>query len=183
MADAPAALRQIRNVLLPGGTFILEFANKRNLKSILRYFFRRQSWNPFSPESVEFAPLNFDFHPTTLRGWLTSLGYHIERTLPVSHFRVDLLKRLVPPALLAGLDSIFQWTGAWGQFSPSIFVRAGVPGMSVRRPDRMDIKTYFKCPECNHSPLSIVDPHILCPNCGRSWNISNGIYDFRGDEP
>ena len=46
MADAPLALRQIRQVLQPGGTFILEFANKRNLKAVLRYLLRRQSWSP-----------------------------------------------------------------------------------------------------------------------------------------
>ena len=123
MADAPAALRQVRNVLHPGACFILEFANKRNLKSILRYWLHLQPWNPFSPESVEFAPLNFDFHPRTFADLLTSLGFHIEKTLTVSYFRIDLLKRTIPPRLLAGLDSIFQWTGALGQFSPSVFVR------------------------------------------------------------
>ncbi len=183
MADAPAALRQVRDVLQPGGKFILEFANKRNTKSILRYWLHRQSWNPFTPESVEFAPLNFDFHPATLRGWLTSLGFHIEKTLPVSHFRIDLLKRIVPPGLLAGIDSIFQWTGTWGQFSPSVFVRSGLPGMSIPPPDQKDIKSFFKCPECLHSPLAFTDQQITCPNCGNKWNISGGIYDFRGDEP
>jgi len=53
MADAPLALAQVRRVLQPGALFILEFANKRNLKSILRYLFRRQNWNPFSQEPVE----------------------------------------------------------------------------------------------------------------------------------
>ena len=36
MADAPKALKQIRNVMSANGTFILEFANKLNLKAILR---------------------------------------------------------------------------------------------------------------------------------------------------
>lgn len=183
MAEAPAALRQVRNILQPGGKFILEFANKRNLKSILRFLSHRQTWNPFTPESVEFVPLNFDFHPATLRGWLTGLGFSIERTLPVSHFRIDLLKRIVPPGLLAGIDSIFQWTGSWGQFSPSVFVRASLPGLSVQPPVQKDIKSFFKCPECNHSPLTITDQQITCPKCGRKWNIVDGIYDFRGDEP
>ena len=62
MADARAALDQVRSALQAGAIFILEFANKRNLKSILRYTFHRQAWNPFSPEPIEFADLNFDFH-------------------------------------------------------------------------------------------------------------------------
>ena len=37
MADAPAALRQVRAALADGGAFVLEFANKRHLKSIVRF--------------------------------------------------------------------------------------------------------------------------------------------------
>ena len=182
MADAPAALGQVRAVLQPGASFILEFANKRNLKSILRYALRRQDWNPFSLRSVEFAPLNFDFHPVALRRVLTKLGFHIERTLTVSHFRIDLLKRTIPPALLAGLDSILQWTGALVQFTPSVFLRLCVNGEKVPSVAQKDIRYYFKCPECKHSPLTSEDRAIACPACGRRWNISEGIFDFRGDK-
>ena len=182
MADAPAALRQVRNVLRPGACFILEFANKRNLKSILRYLLRLQPWNPFALESVEFAPLNFDFHPRSLHGWMASLGFHIEKTLTVSHFRIGLLKRTIPPNLLAGLDSIFQWTGAFGQFTPSVFLRARVIGDNVRSKEQNDPSSYFKCPECEFSPLVITDPQIICPSCKCHWNKSGGIFDFRGDD-
>jgi SAM-dependent methyltransferase len=182
MADAPAALRQVRSVLQPGAIFILEFANKRNIKSILRYLLRKQTWSPFTPESVEFAPLNFDFHPSSVRGWLISLGFHVEKTLTVSHFRIGLLKRIFPPGLLAGIDSIFQWTGAWAQFSPSVFLRARVAGESTPPTEQIKVSSYFKCPECGHAPLEINDQKITCPACTRKWNISGGIYDFRGDD-
>jgi ubiquinone/menaquinone biosynthesis C-methylase UbiE len=181
MADAPAALRQIRNVMRPGACFILEFANKRNLKSILRYALRLQSWNPFTPESVEFAPLNFDFHPHTLRRALSGLGFRIEKILTVSYFRIGLLKRTIPPALLAGIDSIFQWTGILAQLSPSIFLRARVIGQNIPADIPKDLSAYFKCPECENSPLEITKEQIVCPKCGHHWNIAGGIYDFRGD--
>ena len=180
MADAPAALRQVRNTLQSGAIFILEYANKRNLKAILRYALRRQTWNPFTPESVEFAPLNFDFHPRALRGWLTSLDFHVEKTLTISHFRIDLLKRTIPASLLAGFDSILQWTGALGQFSPSVFLRARVMGEGILAGEQKNIASYFKCPECGHSPLVITERKIICPACKRKWGISDGIYDFRG---
>jgi SAM-dependent methyltransferase len=182
MADAPAALRQVRNVLQPGACFILEYANKRNLKSIMRYWLHLQTWNPFTPESVEFAPLNFDFHPRSLRALLMSLGFHIEKTLAVSYFRIGLLKRTIPPSLLAGLDSIFQWTGAVGEFSPSVFLRARAIGENVSFEEYKDLATYFKCPNCEYSPLVITDPQILCPSCKCHWDISDGIYDFRGGD-
>src|SRR5512138_1258454 len=95
MADAPRALGQVKNVLGAGGVFILEFANKLNLKAIVRYLLGRQKWSPFTLEPVEFVKLNFDFHPKSIRFWLKELGFVIEKTLTVSHFRVGLLKRLV----------------------------------------------------------------------------------------
>ena len=182
MADAQAALRQVRNVMQPGACFILEFANKRNLKSILRYTLHLQTWNPFTPDSVEFAPLNFDFQPRTLFEWLKNLGFQIEKILPVSHFRINLLKRTISPALLAGLDSILQGTGSLGQFSPSVFLRARVLGKNNVSEGHKELASYFKCLECGHSPLVITDQHILCPACKHTWNISGGIFDFRGDD-
>ncbi len=182
MADAPAALRQVRNVMRPGGKFILEFANKRNIKSILRYALHLQTWSPFAPESVEFTTLNFDFHPRSVHDWLTNLGFRIEKTLTVSHFRINLLKQIIPPGLLAGLDSVFQWTGMVAQYTPSVFLLARVVGENPLPRDKYDISASFKCPECGHAPLIIADQQILCPDCKRTWNITGGIYDFRGDE-
>ncbi|MCK7481989.1 MAG: hypothetical protein M0C28_36155 [Candidatus Moduliflexus flocculans] len=87
MADAPKALGQIQNVLQPGATFILEFANKLNLKSILRYWLGRQSWNPFTLEPVEFVKLNFDFHPQSYPQLAGRTGFHAsKRRLTVSTF-------------------------------------------------------------------------------------------------
>src|SRR5574342_138047 len=48
MADARKALQQVRNILQPGATFILEYANKFNLKAIFRYLLGMQKWSPFT---------------------------------------------------------------------------------------------------------------------------------------
>lgn len=182
MADAPAALRQVSNVLQPGATFILEFANKRNIKAILRYLLHRQSWNPFGLDPVEFAPLNFDFHPHEVRSWLSELGFQVEKTLAVSHFRIGFLKRTFPAAFLAGLDSLLQWTGVLWQFTPSVFIKARAKGEGTRSIPADPI-LYFKCPECGHTPLEIQENSLACPSCSHTWKIMDGIYDFRGDEP
>jgi ubiquinone/menaquinone biosynthesis C-methylase UbiE len=181
MADAPAALHQVRNVLKPGSSFILEFANKRNIKAILRYAVHRQSWNPFGHEPVEFAPLNFDFHPRAIRGWLHREGFTIKKILAVSHFRVEALKRTVPPGILAGLDSLLQWTGALLQLTPSVFIKSTVEEGTTRAIPA-DPVAFFKCPECGHYPLSSQGEHLACPACSHSWHIQDGIFDFRGDE-
>jgi ubiquinone/menaquinone biosynthesis C-methylase UbiE len=178
MSDAQAALKQVRDTLQPGATFILEFANKRNIKAILRYALRRQTWNPFTPGQVEFAPLNFDFQPRSVFSWLTDLGFQIEKIRTVSHFRVGFLKRTVPAAILASLDALLQWTGSFFQYSPSIFVRASLPG-EIARTSRDDILSYFKCPNCGGAPLQKSTEYLSCPSCGSRWPVEDGIYNFK----
>jgi SAM-dependent methyltransferase len=177
MADAPLALRQVRLVMQPGGTFILEYANKRNLKAILRFLFRRQQWNPFTPEPVEFTTLNFDFHPKAVRQWLSDCGFILERQLTVSHFRMGLAKRLIPLKLLVGLDSAMQLTGNWWQFTPSVFMRARAAATDTAS----NPSGFFACPECRHAPLEEAADRLTCPACGRRWAIRDGIYDFRDE--
>lgn len=179
MADAPKALEQVRNVLGSSGIFILEFANKLNLKAILRYLLGRQKWSPFTLEPVEFVKLNFDFHPRAIRNWLKELGFEIEKTLTLSHFRVGFLKRIVPTSILVFLDSLFQWTGALWQLSPSVFVKAKAEGGKQRNEIPDNPLLFFKCPECGHSPLIEKKECLECSSCRKKWEVKDGIYDFR----
>jgi DNA-directed RNA polymerase subunit RPC12/RpoP len=39
--------------------------------------------------------------------------------------------------------------------------------------------SYFKCPECGHSPLLEKQNYLECSNCGKKWGVKDGIYDFR----
>jgi ubiquinone/menaquinone biosynthesis C-methylase UbiE len=184
MADAPKALEQVKKVMRLGGSFILEFANKLNLKAIVRYWLGRQAWNPFSLEPVEFVKLNFDFHPAGIRNWLTEQGFTVEKTLTVSHFRVGLLKRLLPTSILVFFDSLFQWTGRWWQLSPSVFVKAirGKPmddNSQETFPRFANVSVFFKCPDCGIAQLEHRKTHLECYSCGKKWEFKDGIYDFR----
>ncbi|MBV6402170.1 MAG: Ubiquinone/menaquinone biosynthesis C-methyltransferase UbiE [Anaerolineales bacterium] len=180
MADAPKALGQVRNVLGANGVFILEFANKHNLKAILRYWLGRQTWNPFTLEPVEFVKLNFDFHPQAIRQWLTGLGFAIEKMLTLSHFRMGVLKRIIPASILVFFDSILQWTGAWIQMTPSVFVKAQLKTGDLRLADLpSDVRYYFKCPSCEHHPLVDKKEYLECGNCNKKWGVKDEIYDFR----
>ena len=180
MADAPKALEQIKNVMSANGTFILEFANKLNLKAILRYLLRKQKWSPFTLEPVEFVELNFDFHPKAVQNWLKDLGFSIERILTLSHFRVGFLKRVVPIGILVFLDSILQWTGALWQYTPSVFVKAVGGNQDAGNTNReLSVLEFFKCPDCGYSPLVDKFDHLECSSCKKMWEFKDGIYDFR----
>jgi ubiquinone/menaquinone biosynthesis C-methylase UbiE len=178
MADAPRALAGVHAALQPGATFILEFANKLNLKSLLRYALGRQSWSPFARAPVEFAALNFDFHPAAVRDWLKAAGFALQRTLTVSHFRMAWLKRWVPVGVMVFFDSLLQWTGAFWQLTPSVFIKARAQGEASPAAQRVPLE-YFKCPACGGWPLAPGADHLVCPDCKRRWGFQNGIYDFR----
>lgn len=178
MADAQRALSQICGVLQTDAVFILEYANKHNLKAIARYLLGRQAWSPFTLEPVEFTKLNFDFHPRAIRTWLGQAGFQVERQLTVSHFRLNLIKRWLPLSWLVRLDALAQWTGNWWQLTPSVFLRARVSGNTFPAAPGM----FFRCPECGHVPLEETMAVVACPDCGQQWAIRDGIYDFRGED-
>ena len=173
--DVPRVLQQVRRVLAPAGTFILEFANKRHLKAILRYWLRRQTWNPFALEPVEFVELNFDFHPKWMAARLQEADFTIQRRLAVSHFRVPLLKRYIPARLLAAMDGLVQWTGAWWQLSPSIFIRARQRKSGPPPP----ADGFFRCPRCGGRDWQRSEIMLTCKTCDARWAIDDGIHDFK----
>lgn len=178
LVEPGRALNQVQRVLQNDAIFILEYANKRNVKSILRYLLGRQTWNPFSPDPVEFASLNFDFHPATVRTWLRAAGFIIDRQLTVSHFRIDFLKRTLPLGLLVKLDSLAQLSGNMWQLSPSVFVsnRVRADG-STQASESAD--AYFSCPACRQSIIPDTPPELVCPVCAARFPVVDGIYDMR----
>ena len=184
IADVPRALLQVKNVMRPGGTFILEFANKLNLKAIFRYWLGQQKWSPFTREPVEFAKLNFDFHPKAIQYWLDQMDFTIQQTLTLSYFRIGWLKRIVPTGILVFFDSLLQWTGMLWQVSPSVFVkslrgkRRNVHGEETA-PRITSLAAFFKCPECGFLHLDDRKTHLECLSCRKKWEVKDGIYDFR----
>jgi ubiquinone/menaquinone biosynthesis C-methylase UbiE/predicted RNA-binding Zn-ribbon protein involved in translation (DUF1610 family) len=176
MADPVLALSQVRRVMVPGGIFILEFANKRNLKAIFRYLIGKQDWSPYTLDPVEFAALNFDFHPKAVRRYLNQVNFKVLKQLSVSHFRVGFLKRYIPLRILQTLDALLQPTGGIIQVSPSVFSKCKAVGDSpAAESDQL-----FQCPVCGAS-LPGGEQDQVCPDCGKVYEYREGIYDFRVD--
>lgn len=174
MADAPRTLREVRRVLAEDGRFLLEFANKRNFKAILRWFLRRQSWNPFAPEQVEFVKLNYNFHPKTIAKTLREVGFEKQKHLGVSFFRSDWFKNNIKHERLVSWDSRLQNFAPLNTFTPSIFTLNRALGASPLPPEGQ----FFACPVCAH-PLPDSKVTQICPGCAHEWQYKEGIYEFR----
>jgi SAM-dependent methyltransferase len=179
LADAPAALRQIRNGMASGSTFVLEFANKLNLKAMLRYAFRRQAWSPYSRAPLEFVRLNFDFHPAYIREALSGAGFTPRRRAAASWLRLGLFKKVLPLRLMVGLDRLLQPLGGMLPYSPQIFVENRVEGAPSRLVERDHL---FKCP-ITGAPLHREGDVLLSTEGNPRWAIRDGIYDLKEPLP
>jgi ubiquinone/menaquinone biosynthesis C-methylase UbiE len=179
VADVPRLLDEVARVVVEGGTYVLEFASKRNLKAMARYALGRQDWSPYDPAPVEFVEMNFDFHPAWMQERLVEAGFHVKHRRTVSHFRLPLLKRMVPSQTLARLDGLCQPTGAWWQLTPSVFLDCRLGDGAVASPT----EEIFCCPACGATGLVASPEALSCPACNRRWPIEDGIYNFKEPLP
>jgi SAM-dependent methyltransferase len=167
------AFAEVARVLAPGGAYVLEFANKRHLKAILRFAAGRQAESPFAPAPYEFVPLNWDHHPAEVRRALRASRLFVAAERAVSHFRAPALKRRLAPSTLARLDAAIGAPLAPLALAPSQFVRA------VRHGAPVTGAGLWRCPDCGHEPLADAADAVPCPNCGRRWPIVDGVHIFR----
>lgn len=185
LADVPAALAQLQPLLHQRSTAVLEYANKRNLKAVLRWLTRRQQWSPFDRAPLEFVAMNFDFHPGWMATEMKNAGLRVDERVGASHFRLPALKRALPARLLARLDSRLFHIGGRFPLAPSVFVRAAAPDPADRPqsevgPGEVDPAQLFRCPSCAAHPLAALGPSQLqCPSCARKFGQTDGIWDFK----
>ena len=123
-SDPRPLIAELGRIVRPGGVLVLEYANKRNLKSIARWLLRRQSWSPFEPGSVAYKPHHHDHAPVSVRRALRIAGFSIERMRAASLFRVPGLSRRVSPNFLAQVEAPLQELLGSITPGPSVFLLA-----------------------------------------------------------
>ncbi|GAB4547246.1 MAG: hypothetical protein OHK0023_08290 [Anaerolineae bacterium] len=176
LADAPTALKQIRRSFAAGGTFILEYANKLNLKAMLRYALRRQNWSPYDLAPLEFVKLNFDFHPAYITRTLKAVGFTPRRRRAASWLRLGAFKKLLPLQAMVTVDRLLQPIGAVMPYSPQIFVENTVEGDApISLTPRAAM---FICP-ITGAPLHQEGDRMVSTADNPQWAIRDGIYDFK----
>jgi len=182
LANVPTALQQIQRVLHSDSTAVLEYANKRNLKAMLRWAVKQQSWSPYDPEPVEFVELNFDFHPNWMDEQFERTSLQNKRQFGVSHFRLPALKKLVGTGILSKLDSALFSIGGKIPIAPSVFVQLEAPMLAKQDAniDTGDLSALFSCPTCQIATLSHSSKNkLVCSSCNSIYSQTNGIWDFK----
>jgi len=184
LADVPLALTQIQRVLRGGKLAVLEYANKRNIKSVARWLLGRQAWSPMDLMPVEFVKLNYDFHPAWMWKQFAKARLAVRQQLAVSHFRTPLLKRNVPAATLAKFDSWLFGPGGHYPLAPSVFVQveAMKDGENLpRHNDLTDLTDVFSCPACGEDRTLKLDheAQLSCQSCSKQYAKRDGIWDFK----
>src|SRR5690606_14030301 len=102
------------------------------------------------------------------------------------HFRTPLLKRTVPAALLAKVDSWFFGLGGRYPLAPSVFVQAEAVQMREERTphgnlvqgDLADVTDLFCCPACgtDRSFRLEHETRLVCQSCSVQYEKRDGIW-------
>jgi ubiquinone/menaquinone biosynthesis C-methylase UbiE len=183
LADVSQALSQLQRVLHRHSVAVIEYANKRNLKALLRWLARRQSWSPFDPLPLEFTTLNFNFHPQWMAGRFRDARFEVQQQFAISHFRLTFLKKRIAAKTLAQIDSLFFDAGGRFPLSPSVVIQAkayAAGSRSTAGGAPATIGQLFRCPHCTAEPLELVAARqLLCTNCGRQYAQKQDIWDFK----
>lgn len=182
LAEVPNALQNFQRVLHNGSTAVLEYANKRNLKAMLRWAIKRQDWSPYDREPIEFVELNYDFHPDWMDERFAEADLTSARQFGVSHFRLPALKQTLGANVLSKLDSLIFGLGGRVPIAPSVFVELRSPTSAQREEaDALDdLSKLFRCPSCaTDAAMQVENEVCTCSGCNRSYQLANGIWDFK----
>lgn len=176
LPELDPAFAEIERVMEKDSTFILEYANKRNIKAILRWITGRQKWNPFTHDMIEFVEGNADNHPATVEKCVKDHHFSIEKTLSVSNLRIGALKKN-PKNLnwMLKVEDFLQGFAAPLKLSPSVFMK-----LKQTEGSAYDEKSaIWRCPACGKAHMIETDEAMTCPDCGRVYPKVDGIYNFR----
>jgi ubiquinone/menaquinone biosynthesis C-methylase UbiE len=123
IAEPEAFLKEVWRVLKPGGTFILEYANKRHMLEILKKIIGKSPKDPFKLAPYQYpGAIYFNFHPKYMKMQTRSAGFKIIKKISISNVRWPVFKRLLKPSLLTVFDRLVRPFFSFFALGPSIIL-------------------------------------------------------------
>ncbi len=114
---------EVKRILKDGSLYLFEFANKRNLKNILRFIIGKMDTSPFGPVPLQIGETIRNYHPKEIYRKLRERNIRIERVISVSNFRLGILKKIFGNRLLLFFENIYQKIFSFITWGPSIFIK------------------------------------------------------------
>jgi ubiquinone/menaquinone biosynthesis C-methylase UbiE len=179
---------EVARVLRNNGIFFLEFANKRNFKNILKFFIGKMKTSPFSFEPLKIGDTILNYHPKFIIKILRDRGFRIKKRISVSNFRINFFKKNINPAVLLFFEKLYQKLFSFTFLGPSIFLKSVITKNMAEEEDFSSDNNYFEyfksilvCPICKKKLIkkSIEEGNLSCSSCGKTYEITDGIFNFR----
>ena len=105
--DINGFFKECRRVIKDG--FILfEIPNKRNVLTIMRFLFKKISFNPFSEAQYYHSETFINYHPNYVKKHLHYNGFKIVKSVNTNFFRHPKIKSIVPNGLLIKMILCFN---------------------------------------------------------------------------
>jgi ubiquinone/menaquinone biosynthesis C-methylase UbiE len=195
---------EVSRILKNEGLYFLEFANKRNLKNILKYAVGRMDTSPFNMTPSQIGKTILNFHPKCIIDLLKKRGFNVREMVSVSNFRLGFLKNNISVNILLFFERAYQKFFSSVPFGPSVFLNSilerekdgavkaalssnhrSIPknsGKTSRSPEKgnkINLEDILICPHCKKDNLAFGKNKIFCDGCSRTFQIENGIYNFK----
>jgi ubiquinone/menaquinone biosynthesis C-methylase UbiE len=182
LADPEMYFNEVARILKDRGLYFLEFANKRNLKNILKYFIGKMNTSPFNLVPSQVGETIMNFHPRYIIGTLKKRKINIKKMISVSNFRLNILKRFPGTKAMIFLERLYQRIMPFVLLGPSVFLKGIVEGKKkekIRAGPAATLRGILLCPYCGKQSLVFKKNMFTCTRCRIVFEKKNGIYDFR----
>ncbi len=180
--DISKYISEISRILADSSTLVLEFANKRNLKNILRYFLRKNKQSPFDERPFKVGETILNWHPKTVFKYLELNSFKIQNKISVSNLRISLLKRKLKFSFHLFLEKLFQSLFSFPLVGPSIFIKALLQkDKTAKSRDNkpFHILNILMCPKCKNYKMQVKGDILECASCSANYGFTDGIFDLR----